>query len=218
MAICGIYQIKNQINNKIYIGQSIDVERRLRQHLGYCRNHDFNNENEHLLNSFIKYGEKNFKASIITTCQPNQLNLFEEWFINILGSANPKNGYNKTLGGESNIPTEEMRKKMSSTRSGRRNPMYGKTQTKQTRETISRRKNKTGFLNVGHAKDNRLKQGFSWRYRYTNQHKQRQQILKTNLYDLKQEVLKRNLEWKIIDKNNAKQTCDRYNYTLNKLK
>ncbi len=26
--ICGIYQITNQINGKIYIGQSIDIERR----------------------------------------------------------------------------------------------------------------------------------------------------------------------------------------------
>lgn len=30
---CGIYKITNNINGKIYIGQSIDIERRFKQHL-----------------------------------------------------------------------------------------------------------------------------------------------------------------------------------------
>ena len=34
MPICGIYKIGNKVNGKCYIGQSIDIKRRWRQHKG----------------------------------------------------------------------------------------------------------------------------------------------------------------------------------------
>lgn len=56
-----IYAIKNKINNKVYIGQTIRksvLER-------YCGSIS-NTHNVHLKNSINKYGEENFE--IITLC------------------------------------------------------------------------------------------------------------------------------------------------------
>ena len=38
----GIYCIKNKINNKMYIGQSTQIERRLREHKSLLRNNHYN--------------------------------------------------------------------------------------------------------------------------------------------------------------------------------
>jgi len=40
----GIYRIRNKVNGKIYIGQSIHIEERLKEH-------KFNCQNNHLRNS-----------------------------------------------------------------------------------------------------------------------------------------------------------------------
>lgn len=59
----GIYQILNKINNKIYIGSSIDIISRFHQHKTALRH------NKHhclyLQNSWNKYGEENFEFLII---------------------------------------------------------------------------------------------------------------------------------------------------------
>ena len=64
----GIYQIQNKINGKIYIGQSIDIEKRLKQHLRYLRKSQ--HYNSHFQNAFDKYGE-NAK----TTCKKYNYNI-----------------------------------------------------------------------------------------------------------------------------------------------
>lgn len=53
----GIYMIKNKINGKCYIGQSIDLERRWKQHYKY----NVNFENYPLYRSFKKHGIENFE-------------------------------------------------------------------------------------------------------------------------------------------------------------
>lgn len=96
---CGIYQIKNKINGKIYIGQSKNIESRLLNHIWALKRKDSSHENQHLINAFHKYGEENFEASIIAICPKDKLDLFEKWFIYITGCMNPKYGYNKQPGG-----------------------------------------------------------------------------------------------------------------------
>ena len=113
MTFCGIYQIKNKINGKKYVGQSTDIEGRLKDHFRYLKNKNYKQENEHFIRAFHKYGAENFEASIIAICDEKDLNIYEPWFINIQGCANPKYGYNKTFGGEGNRTTIETRKKMS---------------------------------------------------------------------------------------------------------
>ena len=64
----GIYKITS-LNNKIYIGQSIDILKRQNEYLKcYCKNQI------KLYNSILKYGWKNHKFEILTLCYPEQLN------------------------------------------------------------------------------------------------------------------------------------------------
>lgn len=58
--IIGIYSVVNKINNKIYIGQSIDIERRWEQH-------KYGKGNLILRNSIKKNGIENFEFNILET-------------------------------------------------------------------------------------------------------------------------------------------------------
>lgn len=59
----GIYSIKNLINNKIYIGSSINITKRINQHFNNLKNNKHNNK--HLQFSYNKYGIKNFSYEIL---------------------------------------------------------------------------------------------------------------------------------------------------------
>lgn len=91
----GIYKIENLINGKIYIGQSIDIEKRWSTHVSILnQNHHYN---PHLQNAWNKYGIENFKFSIIEECTQYELNDREIYWIEQYDSF--KNGYNLTSGG-----------------------------------------------------------------------------------------------------------------------
>lgn len=97
---CGIYKITNLINNKVYIGQSKNIERRKYRHF---RNYNDNiasaTYNNHLYSAMRKYGKENFLFEIIEECLPEQLNEKEKFFIHLYDSSNIEKGYNKTKGG-----------------------------------------------------------------------------------------------------------------------
>lgn len=147
----GIYKITNTINNMCYIGKSLCIEDRLKQHKNGIKS------NEHLQNAIRKYGIENFKFEILEECSRENYNLRERYWINFYDSMN--NGYNETSGGE-NIPgykmSQESRKKMSEIKllaikngtanflknlnhnvSGKRNPMYGKHFTEKSKKKMS---------------------------------------------------------------------------------
>ena len=50
---CGIYLIKNNISKKEYIGQSINIEKRWKDHKKDLRNNI--HKNQHLQNAYNKY-------------------------------------------------------------------------------------------------------------------------------------------------------------------
>lgn len=91
--ITGIYKIENKINHKVYIGQSINIERRWQAHLSPSQYH-----NTILQAAFDKYGKNNFIFSILEECDKEQLNEREQYWINYYDSY--KHGYNMTLGGD----------------------------------------------------------------------------------------------------------------------
>ena len=90
---CGIYKIINLINNKQYIGQSIDIETRWQQH-------KTSNKNYILYQAFKKYGLENFSFEIIEECSREKLNETEQYWIKYYNTLTP-NGYNMTFGGDS---------------------------------------------------------------------------------------------------------------------
>ena len=75
---CGIYGIKNKINNKIYIGQSINIETRFKTHLRELKQQK--HANSKLTNSYNKYGVENFELEILEECDSDSLPWKEqEW-------------------------------------------------------------------------------------------------------------------------------------------
>lgn len=124
----GIYAIMNLLNGKIYIGQSIDIEDRLKHHessLKYNRH-----ENSHLQNSWNEYGEDNFSFYIIQLCSEEELDELEIKYIRQFDATNRDKGYNMESGGSKNKHiSDESRAKMSKAKigmyDGQKNPMYG---------------------------------------------------------------------------------------------
>ena len=90
-----IYQIKNKINEKIYIGKTeFSIEKRFKEH---CKD-AFRREEEKrpLYIAMRKYGIENFEISLIEeTNNPEEREIF---WIEYLGSF--KYGYNATIGGD----------------------------------------------------------------------------------------------------------------------
>lgn len=75
----GIYFIKCLINNKTYIGSSINIEKRLKQHIKMLEKN--NHSNQYLQNSYNKYGKNNFKLGIIDICKEESLSNREQYYI-----------------------------------------------------------------------------------------------------------------------------------------
>lgn len=98
MSITGIYKIENQINHKIYIGQSVNILERWRSHRSSYKDISDKNYDSHLYRSMRKYGIENFEFSIIEECLPSELNDKERYWISYYDSF--FNGYNLTLGGD----------------------------------------------------------------------------------------------------------------------
>lgn len=91
-----IYKITNNINNKVYIGQTVkSYQERFRQHqLNY--NKEYFSQIV-LYKAFKKYGIENFSFDPIEEVEKEFLNEREKYWINYYDSY--YNGYNSTLGG-----------------------------------------------------------------------------------------------------------------------
>ena len=89
----GIYKFTNKINGKIYIGQSIDIEHRRKEHLRY-------KDESYFHRSLMKYGNNNFDFEILEECDIMQLDEKERYWISYYHSNNRDKGYNCTDGGE----------------------------------------------------------------------------------------------------------------------
>lgn len=126
-------------SGKIYIGitsKSDPSERWKPNGNGYWKN-------KHFQNAIKKYGWDNFEHEILfqglsmeEACEK------EIELIALYDSANPQKGYNGSLGGEANIPSEETRKKMSEIAKERlkdkhNHPFFGKHHTEESKKKMS---------------------------------------------------------------------------------
>ena len=96
----GIYAII--IDNKYYIGQSVDIKRRWQEHRKDLK--AGTHENKHLQNAYNKYGKAKFE--ILLECEKEKLNEFERYFILAFMTYDKNIGYNKSYGGETCLITE----------------------------------------------------------------------------------------------------------------
>ena len=95
----GIYKITNKINGKIYVGQSIDIEERWKQHEYKAFNTNSNAYNSAIHQAFRKYGVENFEYQVIELCSVEELDEKEIYWIDKLDTLSP-NGYNILPGGQ----------------------------------------------------------------------------------------------------------------------
>jgi group I intron endonuclease len=153
-----IYIIRHKISRKAYIGQTIrPIRKRFEEHQlssSKCRA---------ILGAINKYGWENFDAEWYEI-PDNELNLYEEMLVALLGTLAP-GGYNlREGGGATGKLSEETKEKISESMTGRnlskehkekmsasltgeknpmygktgeKNPMYGKTHTKEHKEKMS---------------------------------------------------------------------------------
>lgn len=94
----GIYKIKNKINNKIYIGQSLNIKRRIAEHK--TPNAKGNNK---LHNDIQELGVDNFEFEILEICNKDKLNEREQYYIKKLNPYYNKVGKKRTLKERKNI-------------------------------------------------------------------------------------------------------------------
>jgi predicted GIY-YIG superfamily endonuclease len=119
----GIYKITNIINNKSYIGQSININQRFYRHKSALKKGK--HYNNYLLASYNKYGLESFTFDILFLLENNSLS--KEEILNILNQKEKEfilqydsflNGYNLTTGGDSCIVSDETKKKLSESHKG----------------------------------------------------------------------------------------------------
>ena len=137
-----IYIIKNTINNKVYIGQTINsLERRFKQHITAL-----SKKNQAITQAMDKYGVNNFYIEALEegVFTQKELNDLEVEYIKKYNSLSP-NGYNLETGGKSKgAVSDETRERM-------RKAQKGKIVSQETREIL--RNINTGKKHSQHTRD-----------------------------------------------------------------
>ena len=139
---CLIYKITNQINNKIYIGQTWrSISFRWKSGNGY-------KGSKHLNLAIQKHGKDNFCYTVLTVAHTQDIaDYWESYFIALYDSSNRDLGYNLKSGGSHGKHSEETKIKIGETSKGRfpseitRNKMSisrtGQIRNEQQRKNIS---------------------------------------------------------------------------------
>ncbi len=115
-----LYRLTNQINGKIYIGQTTNISKRWSDHRAAARN---NKPKQHIHYALIKYGIDQFNWDIIATCQTQEdANELEILLVAQYQShISTHNGYNMSVGGSGisgYIFSEQSKQKMSESSKG----------------------------------------------------------------------------------------------------
>lgn len=137
-----IYKVTNKKNNKCYIGKTFqNISKRTSQHY---YNSKETSRKSYFHNALKKYGKNNFEWEIIDIGNDEEelsvLERFWIWKYNSYG----KDGYNLTKGGEGNYGvkhSEETKQRMSISKMGNKNPLYGKHHSVETKKILSEKKN-----------------------------------------------------------------------------
>lgn len=106
--------------------------------------------------------------------------------------------------------TEESKRKISEASKGIRLSEFTKTK-------MSANKNTTGFYCVSTKPCPKCNLGFSWIYQYYDENMKKKVMHSVDLLTLKNKVVEKGLLWKIMDIDNAKNLCNKYDYALEDL-
>jgi group I intron endonuclease len=153
----GIYKITSP-NNKVYIGQSINIEKRLQQYKRLdCKGQ------RRLYNSLKKHGHEKHKFEVICSCNREDLNTLEKYYIDIYKTFNTKIGLNLREGGGANgklssSTRELMRLNMIGNKRNFGKPLSDKTKLKISMANKGKRGTRLG---VKTSEETKLKQSIA---------------------------------------------------------
>jgi len=142
----GVYMIRNCVNDKLYVGSSKNINERWIKHKFTLNNNK--HYNKHLNSAWNKYGENNFKLSVIEYVELDKLIEQEQYYIDYYDACNQSIGYNIAPKAGSNLgwqPSEKTRKRMSYS-AKRKPPISEETRNKLS---IARMGNKNACRIVG---------------------------------------------------------------------
>lgn len=94
----GVYKLTNLINQKVYIGQAVDIGERFKQHTKCGLGID--TPSNMLYTAMLKDGVENFTFEVLEECERGQLNDREKYYIDFYRAQ--EHGYNMSRGGARN--------------------------------------------------------------------------------------------------------------------
>ncbi len=125
----GVYEILNTQNNKRYIGSTVNFIKRRREHYGLLRQK--RHFNIKLQNAWDKYGEDIFEFNVIEcVADVEKLVEREQFYMDLYDVASRDKGYNLRPTANNFLGythSDETKQKISVSRIGSKNPMWGKT-------------------------------------------------------------------------------------------
>lgn len=125
-----IYKATNIINNKIYIGQTVnDLKVRRKHHENAHLYPSCQNRSTIFTRAIAKHGKENFTWEVIDKADSlEELNQKEEYWIEYYESVYTSNkGYNIKFGGDNHLHSERTKQLISEAQIGEKNHMYGIT-------------------------------------------------------------------------------------------
>lgn len=143
MKISGIYSITNTINNKRYIGKSVNIKGRFWHHKNNLTKEEINRKavNRHLFNSVKRHGIDNFLFEILECFIDFDENYSKErelYWMDFFNTCDRNFGYNLRRDSSTKmIVHEETRRIISENNMGSKNPNYGNYWSDEQRARMS---------------------------------------------------------------------------------
>lgn len=165
--LIGVYRIYFIATGKSYIGRSLNINKRIRQHFA-----GYHTETSYLDAAIQKHGNDAFSWEILELCSEDVLDDRECHWISTFNCIRP-NGYNLKTGGISGKHTKMSRQKLSKSLTGRKlskehRDKIAKYQTGRKKPFESRRKLSESRKGIKFSKEHRQKLSEAAKNRKTN--------------------------------------------------
>lgn len=123
--MAGVYIIKNSINDMFYIGSSIKIKKRIREHVNMLKNNT--HYNKRMQDDWNELGEGYFSFEILEECKESEVYVIEQKYIDRYFNSGMM--YNLCPKSDSSLGfkfDEDKKEEMKRLKGKENNPMYGK--------------------------------------------------------------------------------------------